>query len=234
MEINQHDKVAWLIGAHERVGRKCLVQLLHHQAYRKVVVLMEEPLDFEHSQLEVHPFSLEKIPAGLPQGDVHDVFYCWDQTNRPIHKEGPNFDPADTYAGIIAQHAHQKGAVQFLFLSSVAADTASTLYYRQENRMVEAFLERIGFWGTHVFRPALVTEESPSGAGANALKWLGKSFGRWTQGAFDKYKPVAAPTVAQAMVQAAQGIEEGVFIYSSEYLQDFAKTNQKGIIRSNG
>ncbi len=218
------------------MGRKCLLQLLQHSAYIQVVALMEEPLRFEHHRLAIHEVSYERLPETLPEGPVHDVYYCWDGTSQPIKAERDKFDPAATYAAILAREARDRKAGQFMYLSSVGADTSSTLYYRQEKRMVEQYLEDLDFWAVHLFRPALITDEnatSPEWARRSA-DWLGRSLSTLTGGVLGKYRPVDGLTVAKAMVQAAQRFQSGVHVYSSEYLQELAKSLDKGLIRRNG
>ncbi len=218
------------------MGRKCLLQLLQHSAYKQVVALMEEPLRFEHHRLAIHEVSYERLPDTLPEGPVHDVFYCWDGTSRPIKGERDNFDPAGTYAAILAREARDRKANQFMYLSSVGADTSSTLYYRQEKRMVEKYLEELDFWAVHLFRPALITDENASAPewARRSADWLGRSLSTLTGGVLGKYRPVDGLTVAKAMVQAAQGFKPGVQVYSSEYLQELAKSLDKGLIRRDG
>lgn len=235
LEINTYHKTAWLLGAGELVGRKLLVQLLQHPAYRRVVVLMEEPLRFEHEKLEVQRVSYEHLDRDIPEGHVHDVYYAWDATSRPIRYERERFQPEQTYACMLARLASARGAAQYMYLSSVGADSDSTLYYRQEKREVEQALEAMNWWGLHIFRPALIVDERSSSTwGERAADWLGRSLSDLSGGFLGKYRPVDALTVAKAMVQGAQRLQPGIHHYSSEYLQELAKSLDKGLIRRDG
>lgn len=217
------------------VGRKLLVQLLQHPAYRRVVVLLEEPLRFEHEKLELKRVSYEHLEQHVPQGSVHDVYYAWDATGRPIRYEKDRFEPQQTYAYLLAQLALERGAAQFMYLSSVGADPGSMLYYRQEKREVEQALEAMPWWGLHIFRPALIVDESStSGWGQRTADWLGQSLSNLSGGILGKYRPVDALTIAKAMVQGAQRLQPGIHHYSSEYLQELAKSLDKGLIRRDG
>jgi len=211
------------------------VQLLQHPAYRKVVVLMEEPLRFSHEKLEIHQVLYEHLERDLPQGPVHDVYYAWDAMARPIRYEQNRFEPEETYACILATLTMARGAAQFMYLSSVGADPGSTLYYRQEKREVEQALEGMNWWGLHIFRPALIVDErQTAGWGERAADWLGKSLSTLSGGVLGKYRPVDALTVAKAMVQGGQRLQPGIHHYSSEYLQELAKSLDKGLIRRDG
>lgn len=211
------------------------MQLLQHSAYRRVVALMEEPLRFDHERLQVQTVNYEHLDRHLPSDPVHDVYYVWDASARPIRYEGTALQAEQTYAVQLARLALERGATQYLFLSSVGADPDSSLYYRQEKRDVELALEALSYWSVHVFRPALVVEAATDYTwGARAADWLGRSLRTLSGGVLGKYRPVDALTVAKAMVQGGQRLQAGIHHYSSEYLQELAKSLDQGIIRKNG
>lgn len=196
---------------------------------------MEEPLRFDHEKLEIQQVSYEHLERALPEGKVHDVYYTWDGTTRPIRYEQERFVAEQTYAFTLAHLAHERGAAQFMYLSSVGADPGSTLYYRQEKREVEQALEDMDWWGIHIFRPALIVDEGQTSQwGERAADWLGRSLSTLSGGVLGKYRPVDALTVAKAMVQGAQRLQPGIHHYSSEYLQELAKSLDKGLIRRDG
>lgn len=199
------------------------------------MVLLEEPLRFEHEKLLVQRVCYEHLERDVPAGEVHDVYYAWDATARPIRYEQEHFEPGQTYACMLARLALKRGAAQFMYLSSVGADPGSALYYRQEKREVEQALEAMDWWGVHIFRPALIVDEHQvSGWGERAADWLGRSLSKLSGGVLGKYRPVDALTIAKAMVQGGQRLQAGIHHYSSEYLQELAKSLDKGLIKRDG
>lgn len=228
MEISKHNKSALLMGATTLVGRKCLLRLLQHDAYQRVVVLMEEPLNFKHKKLEVHQVTFERLPDFQQYMQVSDVFYTWTHQMQ-IKDDFGKYQPEKTYAYQLAKLAIEAGARQFLLQSSIAADKDNVLYYRQERKSLEEAVCTLDYWGMHIFRPGPLMEEQPKSRLNRWFKTATKTLNNWAEGGLTKYTPIAAQDVARAMVFKAQQFLAGVHIYSAEYLQEFSNEQESGL-----
>lgn len=233
MELKTHHKTALILGATESVGRKCLLQLLQHDAYQKVVLLLEEPLNFEHAKLEVHQVLFEKLDRHRHLMKVDDVFYLWGSQMK-IAADPKNYQAQQTYAYDLARLSQAAGAKQFIFLSSIAADLNNVLYYRQEKKDLETALLEMNFWATHIFRAGPILEEGESGRGTRLLKKLADQLNNLAGGQLSKYKPINSLTIAMAMIKMAQRFQAGVHIYSAEFLQEFSKEQEQGLSKNHG
>lgn len=219
------------MGASTLVGRKCLLQLLRHEAYQKIVLLMEEPLDFEHPKLEIHQVTFERLPRFQAFMKVDDVFYTWTHQMQ-IKDDIGKYRPEKTYAFELARLSVEAGARQYLFLSSIAADADNVLYFRKEKQMLEEAICAHDFWGMHIFRPGPLFEDEPGSRINRLFKRVSNQINDWTDGGLTKYKPIAAQDVARAMVNKAQQFQAGIHIYSAEYLQEFSKDQESGLSKN--
>jgi uncharacterized protein YbjT (DUF2867 family) len=233
MELNKHNKTALILGATELVGRKCLLQLLQADVYKKVVLLLEEPLNFKHPKLEVHKVLFEKLERHQQLMQVDDVFYTWGSQMK-IAAKPKKYQAKETYAYDLARLSEEAGAKQFLFLSSIAADSNNVLYYRQEKQDLEQLLLDVNFWATHIFRPGPVLDEDPGSRSIRLVKNLANRLNNLAGGNLSKYKPIEAVVIARAMVKKAQRFQTGVHIYSAEYLHEFSKDQEQGLSKNHG
>ncbi|GAB5551352.1 MAG: oxidoreductase [Saprospiraceae bacterium] len=233
MELKTHKKTALILGATELVGRKCLLQLLQHDAYQKVVLLLEEPLDFEHSKLEIHQVLFEKLERYQHLMKVDDVYYTWGSQMK-IAAKSKHYKAQQTYAYDLANLSQLAGAKQFIFLSSIAADLNNVLYYRQEKKDLEIALSKINFWATHIFQPGPILEEDKSSRGTQLVNKLANRLNNLAGGQLSKYKPIDSFTIAKAMIKMPQRFQAGIHIYSAEFLQEFSKEQEQGLSKNHG
>lgn len=219
------------MGATSPVGRKCLLHLLRHAAYQKIVLLLEEPLDFEHEKLEVHQVTFEKLPDFQQVMQVQDVYYTWTHQMQ-IKDDFGKYQPKKTYAYQLARLCLGAGAQQFLFLSSIAADKDNVLYFRQERKQLEEAICDLDYWGLHIFRAGPLIEDRPRKRINRLFKTVTSKLNDWTDGGFTKYSPMIAQDVATAMVAKAQQFIAGIHIYSAEYLQEFSNDQEAGLTKN--
>lgn len=216
--------MALLIGVTGLVGRSCLPILVTHKAYRKIVLFTEEPLHLDHPKIEeqVVPFdNLDKYTA-LFKGN--DFFCC---LGSPPAKAADReafyrIDFQQAYAA--SRLAAENGVNQLLLMSAVGASPDATLYFSRVKGELEEAVRALPFWSIHIFQPSLLLKNRNENRWGE--KWadkLGKIIDSATGGLLTKYKPVEAPVVAQAMVNAAQRLQQGIHIYPSHLLQKLAE-----------
>lgn len=111
--------------------------------------------------------------------------------------------------------ARMAGARQFLMVSSVGADADSGNFYLQTKGRAETAVQALGFARVDIFRPGLLRGERPgAGRTGEAFAMAVSPFtDLLTPGVFDKYRSIAATTVATAICALAGAAGEGVFIH---------------------
>ena len=233
MRIEKHNKTALLLGAHELVGRKCLLRLLQHEAYSKVVLLLEEPLNFQHSKLEVHTLNFEHLSRYKALFQVDDVYYCWGKQMK-IRFMPKNYSPQKTYAYELAKLSLEQGAHQFMMLSSIGAASNNVLSYRREHWELENAISELPFWSVHLFRTGILLEDDKPSTGTRLVKNLSRRINHLAGGNLSKYAPVSAPSLAAFMIHQAQQLIEGIHIYSAEYINEAAGKLNEGLTKHHG
>lgn len=224
MEIIKHDKIALVFGATGLIGGFLVEQLLAHTAYQKVKVFVRRPMKLKHPKLEQHIIDFDKL---LDYGDLieGDDLYCALGTTRAKAGSKEAFFKVDfTYVYEAARIGVGQGVNQFLLVSSVGADPNSMFYYSQVKGEIEKAVKNLDYWATHIFQPSLLLgERNENRFGENIAKKIGGFFDKITGNLLTKYSPIEAEAVAQAMIAAAQRLNQGVHTYRSEELQELAE-----------
>lgn len=223
MEISKHKKTAILFGATGLVGGYCLDFLLQHRAYHKVVIFTRRKLKKEHDKLVQHVIDFDKLPEYRHLIIGNDLYISLGTTMAKAGSRKAFFKVDYTYAYQAARMASDNGVGQVLLVSSVGADRESMFFYSKVKGLLEDAVKDMGFWAVHIFRPSvLLGERNENRWGEKLAGRLTKGFDYLTGGMLTKYKPIEAEVVAQAMINAAQRLEEGIFTYPSHYLQELA------------
>ena len=121
--------------------------------------------------------------------------------------------------------ARMAGARQFMMITSVGADAGSGNFYLQTKGKVEAIVQGLGFARVDIFRPGLLRGDrhGPARIGESIGMAVSPFTDLLTPGMFDKYRSIAAITVASAICALAGAEGEGVFIHHNrEMLREAA------------
>ncbi|MEO7651690.1 MAG: NAD(P)H-binding protein [Bryobacteraceae bacterium] len=207
------ERSALIAGASGLVGSLCLRALLAEAHYHRVIAVVRRPLAVDYPRLTqcVVDFAhLDRI--GLPEAET--VYYALGTT---IRKAGSRevFRRIDFgYTMHLARHAAETGTRQFVLVSSVAAAVDSPNFYLRVKAELEDALAALPFLSLHVFRPSFIT-------GPRAERRLAEKAGiaiaqalqAALVGRLRKYRPVAATSIAAAMVAAARTGAPGRHVY---------------------
>jgi uncharacterized protein YbjT (DUF2867 family) len=214
-------KTAALLGATGLVGSRCLQHLLHDSSYNEVRAIVRRPVSLDHPKLRVIQADFDQL-SGL--GDAlgaDDVFCCLGTT---IKKAGTReaFRKVDfEYPVSAATVAAERGARQFLLISSLGANPDSRVFYNKVKGEVEASISSLPFVAVHIFRPSMLLgdraefrpAEKVGAALMTSLSFL--MVGKWK-----KYRAIEADVVARAMVSAAGHGKSGLNMYESHTIQE--------------
>ncbi|MBC7692788.1 MAG: NAD(P)H-binding protein [Methylotenera sp.] len=200
---------AILLGATGLVGSEVLKALVSSPACEEVRALVRNPLLISHPKLNQVVVDFDCIHDFSTQFTGYDtVFNCLGTTLRKAGSQQAFRQVDYTYPLETAKIARTEGAQNFLFVSSVGADPQSGNFYLKTKGQLEESLRQLKFPETHCFRPSLLLGERTESqaleklfiAVASSLAPLIHTFFR---GPLQKYQPVQATKVAQAMVNAA-------------------------------
>ncbi len=223
MKISKDKKTALVFGATGLIGGYLVKFLLVNDAYEKVITFGRRAIDIEHPKLEHHlvdfddPTSFRELISG------DDLFCCLGTTMKQAGSKEAFFKVDFIYAYEISKIAKQNGVNQFLLVSSVGADSNSLFFYSKVKGQLEEAIQKIDFWGLHIFRPSVLLGERPENRwGEEIAGKIGKFIDSFTGGLLTRYRPIEADVVAKAMINAAQGLKGGIHFYASEFLQELS------------
>lgn len=212
---------ALIAGATGLVGRQCLARLLDEPHYANIIALVRRPLPHSDPKLEQRVVEFNRLGlAGTDFPAADDVFCCLGTTMRTAGSQAAFRQVDFTYVVSLASQALGTGAKQFLLVSSLGANARSPIFYSRVKGETEAAIAALPFEGRHIFRPSILTGERAElrrGERAGIAVMRGLSF--TLLGPLRKYRPVAAATVARAMVRVAREAARGVHIYESDAIE---------------
>jgi uncharacterized protein YbjT (DUF2867 family) len=218
------ERIALLAGATGLVGGHCLERLLAEPAYTRVITLGRRPLDRADPKLEQRVVELDRLgTVGVEFPRATDVFCCLGTTMKQAGSEAAFRQVDFTYVVSLAGLALGSGARQFLLVSSLGASPTSRIFYSRVKGETEKAVTALPFEGRQIFRPSILVGER---AERRAGESLGIAVMRGTAfamvGPLRKYRPIAAATVAEAMVRVALRAPRGVYIYESDEIERLA------------
>ena len=214
-------KTALIAGATGLVGGHCLVRLLRAPEYGGVVALTRRPLATTDPKLEQRVVEFDQLGReGFDFPQVDDVFCCLGTTIKVAGSQAAFRQVDFVYVVSLASLALGRGAQQFLLVSSLGANPKSPIFYSRVKGETEAAVSALTFEGRQIFRPSILVgerREQRPGERAGIAVMRGVSFAML--GPLRKYRPIAAATVANAMVRVAVQAPSGVNVYESDVLE---------------
>jgi uncharacterized protein YbjT (DUF2867 family) len=207
-------KTALLAGATGLVGSTLLPLLLASERYAKVIVVGRRALATQHPKLTQVVTELSQLEAERLRLIADDVYCCLGTTRKQAGSKEAFFEVDFLHVVQLAAITAANFAAQFLVVSSLGADVESPFYYSQVKGEMEAAVRQTPFRAIHIFRPSLLL-------GQRAAPRLGERIGGWLltlvrpllRGTWQKYRPITATAVAQAMLQAAAEDGGGIRVH---------------------
>ena len=213
-----------LLGATGLVGGHLLQGLLQDDSCGKVVTLTRSPvaIGFDAQKLDARIVDFDR-PDRWRDQIVADQIIC--ALGTTIRKAGSRqaFRRVDfDYPLSVAQAARNLGCRHFLLVSAMGANPHSRFFYNRVKGELEAALLTLEFESLSIFRPSLLLGDRKDFRLGEAV---GQILGRWFGFAIPKaYRPVAARSVAQAILSVAARDPAGNRIVTSAQIADSRAT----------
>ena len=203
-------KKAIVIGGTGMVGTQLIKQLIEKETYSEIVSLVRRgngvthPKPFEH----VVNFDQPEGWSNLIKGDV--LFSTLGTTIAQAKTKEAQFKVDYTYQFTVAEIAANNGVPNYVLISSAGANSNSKAFYMSMKGQLEDAVQRLPFKVISLIRPGQL-------AGNRTEKRTGEKIGLSVMyflnklGLFKRYKPILAYQVAQAMINAAEKTQSGIY-----------------------
>jgi uncharacterized protein YbjT (DUF2867 family) len=213
-------RTALIAGATGLVGACLLQLLLQGGRYERVVALVRTATGVVHPRLQEVLTNFSRL-ADLIDDSTHplavnDVFCCLGTTIKRAGAQ-QEFRKVDyEYPLALATLTQREGASRFSLISAVGANANSAVFYSRIKGELENAILRLDFQDCQFFRPSLLLgDRKQSRPGEWFAGCLAPVFSPLLIGPLEKYRPVPALAVANAMYLAAAERGHGVQYYES-------------------
>ena len=195
---------ATLIGATGLIGSHLLELLLADEYFDSVRILIRRPMEFTHTKLEkklVDFSDMESFRLALEDSDV--VFCAIGTTQKKVKGDKDAYRKIDYDITVnAARFCKLNGCENFVFVSSVGANSKSNNFYLKLKGEVEEAVKAVGLKKIHIMQPSLLL-------GNRKESRFGEKIAQWVMPVISflipsKYKPIKAINVAYKMLHISK------------------------------
>ena len=210
---------ALIVGSTGLIGNQLVELLLDDDRYTQVTAIARTSLPFSHPKLKLIIADFDSIESQKEKLVADDVFCCLGTTIKSA-KSKEAFRKIDfDYPLLIAKLTKALGAKQFLLVSALGANKASSVFYNKVKGEIEEAISSIGFESYHVFRPSLLLgPRIEKREGEQSMQKIFSAVGFLIP---KKYKAIESIKVARGMLAIAKKNVSGNFIHESNSLQAY-------------
>jgi uncharacterized protein YbjT (DUF2867 family) len=223
MMTSEKKKSALLVGATGLVGGELLTILLEQDRYETVKVFTRKPLRVNHPKLKQIIVDFDNLYQYKEHLNVNEVYCCLGTTIKKAGSQAAFRKVDYEYPIDLVKIAEECKVEKFLIITAMGADKFSKVFYNRVKGEVEGELRNSSIRTLHIFRPSLLLgQREEFRFGEKLAIVLSPIFSLATVGSLRKYKPIQARNVAKAMFLSGQTQKTGLFIYSSNEIQDIS------------
>jgi uncharacterized protein YbjT (DUF2867 family) len=203
-------KKAIVIGATGMVGTQLIKLLLQSTAYSEVVSLVRRASGVVHPKLNEHIIDFEQ-PENWHNLVNGDVLYSTMGTTiaQAITKEA-QYKVDFTYQYIVAEIAAKNGVSKYVLVSAAGASSKSRIFYSNMKGKLEDTVKTLPFDVISILRPGQLAGDRVEKRTGEKIA-LSVMYGLNKLGLFNRYKPIQAIEVAQAMIHIAEKEQSGSY-----------------------
>lgn len=228
MEINVAKKTVLIFGASGLVGGHLLKLLLNCEAYDVVRSFGRRELPIQHPKLKQYVIDMDNPRSFESMVTGNDLFICLGTTMAKAGSKEAFYKVDYTYCYEIAKIASHQKVNQLLIVTAAGSDPDSMFFYSQVKGELERDLKKLKFWGLHIFQPSLlIGDREERRFGESVAAFIGKGIKFISGDLLKKYTPIEGRQVAAAMIQAANKLRSGTFVYTSDELKDMSSEYHK-------
>jgi uncharacterized protein YbjT (DUF2867 family) len=208
-------KHAAIAGASGLIGGLLLNKLLMSNDYETVTALVRKPLSNSNTKLReltVDFLHLPKTKIDRSEDSNLELFCTLGTTIKAAgSKEAFRLIDHDAILNF-AIWGLEQGATRFYLVSSLGADPNSNFFYNKVKGQTERDLKSLGYECLKIFRPSLLLGDRKTRRPVEEFaEKVSSTFSFLFKGNFEKYRPVKAIDVAEAIVASGKTSASGIF-----------------------
>jgi len=210
-----------VIGASGLVGKKLVEQLLENENFEKVRIFVRRNSGIIHSKLEQQIVDFRNTETWKKQlaGDV--LFSALGTTLKQAGSKEKQYEIDFTFNLNFAQKAKENGIENYVLVSSVGANTKSSVFYTRMKGELDDAVAKIGFTNFAILRPASLSGDRKERRISEEISVPVLNF--LTRFMMKKYQPIGDKTVAKAMINAALQKNENKTIWEGNEVFELAE-----------
>lgn len=220
-DVTATSRTALLAGATGLVGRALLPMLLAGKQYRQVHVLLRRELpDIKaNAKLKIHRVEFARLPAAFPT--VDDVYIALGTTIKVAGSEAAFRQVDLDFVLNTARAARAAGATRLAVVSALGADPASRVFYNRVKGEMQAAVTQLGYTSVVVAQPSLLVGDRAALGQPSRLGevWAARLLGLLGRVVPKGVRPIAAHTVAAALLAAILDAQPGIRVLKSADMQ---------------
>ena len=207
------NKTATIIGVIGLIGSHLLEILQNDPDFSLIKVLVRRPVPHNHPKVKISVIDFADAEAFKAVIDGSDVVFCAvGTTSKKVKGEKNEYRKVDHDIPVnAAKFCSEAGCPQFVYVSSIGADSRSNNFYLKLKGEVEDALHNMNIGSILIFRPSLLLgkrKEFRLGEYIATLFMKPISFLLPS-----KLKPVNASDVAESMVEASKRDIKGLRLF---------------------
>ncbi|WP_231689583.1 NAD-dependent epimerase/dehydratase family protein [Bacillus sp. FJAT-27245] len=215
---------ALVLGATGLVGGHLVEKLAGREEYSEIKIIGRRATGIIKPKIKETILDMENLTRHPEEFKADDIYCCLGTTMKKAgSKEAFMFVDYDLPL-LAGKLALQGGAKRFFIISAMGANRKSAFYYSRVKGEMEREAALMPFSAVHIFRPSLlVGDRKEFRFGEKLAKWITWPFWRLMSGKLLKFAPIAAETVAEAMVAIALGDTKGIVVHESDEIAKLGK-----------
>ncbi|HZH74112.1 MAG TPA: NAD(P)H-binding protein [Mariniphaga sp.] len=210
-----------VIGATGLVGKHLVRMLLEHPYFKLVRIFVRKDTGITHPKLEqkIMDFNDKNSWARSLTGDV--LFSALGTTRKKAGGKDKQYEVDFRYNLNFANKAKENGVGTYVLVSSVGADSGSSLFYSRMKGELDDAVINLKFNKIVILRPSALTGSREETRWSEKLSFPIATF--ITKFFMKKYRPIEAETVAMAMIKAALAPSVDKTIWTADEIFELSK-----------